>query len=282
MGTLVKQHVASLKGLEPDKVYHVAVMPCYDKKLEASRKDFYSDVYSTRDVDCVITTGELEQMLAEYSVSIASLPDAHLTSTMDSLLGVAGEPMLSRTEGSSSGGYLSFIMRYAAFHLYGVALDISDIEKGRNGVTVTPGRNSDFVTVAFTPPGHLAPALLFAYAYGFKNIQNVVRKLKPKASVRPSSNKEKYHFVEIMACPSGCINGGGQLKSDQDIRSAQRIESLNQVFHDASLPLRTPETNQAVEQVYKQFADTPEKIAQHLHTAYHALERTPDALNVQW
>ena len=57
MGSLVKNHLGSLQGQSPDQVYHVTVMPCYDKKLEASRQDFYDDVYSTRDVDCVITSG---------------------------------------------------------------------------------------------------------------------------------------------------------------------------------------------------------------------------------
>ncbi len=57
MGSLVKDHFATILGRQPDHIYHVTVMPCYDKKLEASRQDFYSDVYSTRDVDCVITTG---------------------------------------------------------------------------------------------------------------------------------------------------------------------------------------------------------------------------------
>ena len=57
MGSLVKDHLASQLGVTPDKVFHVTVMPCYDKKLEASREDFYSDLYRTRDVDCVISTG---------------------------------------------------------------------------------------------------------------------------------------------------------------------------------------------------------------------------------
>lgn len=61
MGSMVKDYFAKLQGTSPDKVYHVTVMPCYDKKLEASREDFYSDVYRTRDVDCVITTGALNQ-----------------------------------------------------------------------------------------------------------------------------------------------------------------------------------------------------------------------------
>ena len=57
MGSLVKDYFANLHGQTPDNIYHVAVMPCFDKKLEASRQDFYNDMYRTRDVDCVITSG---------------------------------------------------------------------------------------------------------------------------------------------------------------------------------------------------------------------------------
>ena len=58
MGSLVKSYLADQLGLKPNAVYHVTVMPCFDKKLEASRSDFYNDLYSTRDVDCVITAGK--------------------------------------------------------------------------------------------------------------------------------------------------------------------------------------------------------------------------------
>ena len=59
IGSLVKDYLAQLLRVTPDLIYHVTVMPCFDKKLEASRNDFYNDVYRTRDVDCVITSGEL-------------------------------------------------------------------------------------------------------------------------------------------------------------------------------------------------------------------------------
>ena len=58
IGSLVKDYMASKQGIPPHQIYHVTVMPCFDKKLEASRSDFYNDMYSTRDVDCVITSGK--------------------------------------------------------------------------------------------------------------------------------------------------------------------------------------------------------------------------------
>jgi iron only hydrogenase large subunit-like protein len=74
MGSLVKDYLANMEGKTPDQIYHVTIMPCYDKKLEASREDFYQDMYRTRDVDCVITSGEVETMLTERGVDISSLP----------------------------------------------------------------------------------------------------------------------------------------------------------------------------------------------------------------
>jgi iron only hydrogenase large subunit-like protein len=69
MGSLVKDYFAGKHGLTPSQIYHVTVMPCYDKKLEASRQDFYSDLYRTRDVDCVITSGTLNFPSHRQSIS---------------------------------------------------------------------------------------------------------------------------------------------------------------------------------------------------------------------
>lgn len=73
MGSLVKDFFAQQQLLTPDKIYHVTVMPCYDKKLEASRPDFFNQEYQTRDVDCVLTTGEVFRLLEEEGVSLSEL-----------------------------------------------------------------------------------------------------------------------------------------------------------------------------------------------------------------
>lgn len=74
MGALVKDYYAKKKGLLPNQIYHVSVMPCYDKKLEASRLDFYNDLYNTRDVDLVLSTLEIEKMIAQSGKSPSSFP----------------------------------------------------------------------------------------------------------------------------------------------------------------------------------------------------------------
>ncbi|NXU61300.1 NARFL factor, partial [Horornis vulcanius] len=78
MGSLVKGYFAEQKHLSPDRIYHVTVMPCYDKKLEASRPDFFNQEYQTRDVDCVITTGEVLKLLEQEGVSLADVDPAPL------------------------------------------------------------------------------------------------------------------------------------------------------------------------------------------------------------
>ena len=70
MGTLVKNKMSQKYGVTPDRIYHMTVMPCFDKKLEASREDFYNDVYKSRDVDLVITSLEIEGMLQEKEKNI--------------------------------------------------------------------------------------------------------------------------------------------------------------------------------------------------------------------
>jgi iron only hydrogenase large subunit-like protein len=106
--------------------------------------------------------------------------------------------------------------------------------------------------------------LTFAYAYGFRNIQNIIRKIKSK--------KEQYHMIEIMACPSGCINGGGQLK-DVSLTDATRMFK--------SVPIQIPEENNHIAPLFANWLSNKEKSRGYLHTSYHAVEKT-NILDVQW
>jgi iron only hydrogenase large subunit-like protein len=82
MGSLVKDYYTKKRGISPNQIYHVSVMPCYDKKLEASRKDFYNDVYSTRDVDLVLSTLEVEKLVAGSNLNPRQLPVNQLYHSM--------------------------------------------------------------------------------------------------------------------------------------------------------------------------------------------------------
>ncbi|KAK5663709.1 hypothetical protein OQA88_4140 [Cercophora sp. LCS_1] len=166
MGTLLKTVLSKRLGITPDRIWHLSIMPCFDKKLEASREELTDTVWAedgnigqgVRDVDCVITTKEI-LMLAE-----------------------------------------------------------------------SRGRNADVVDYSVVLPSGETVFKAGRY-YGFRNIQNLVRKLKPaKASRMPGgkpfgsarrptgkAGNVEYAYVEVMACPGGCTNGGGQIKVDDQI-----------------------------------------------------------------
>ncbi|KAG7222842.1 hypothetical protein INR49_016052, partial [Caranx melampygus] len=182
MGSLVKGYFAEQQGLSPQQIYHVAVMPCFDKKLEASRSDFYLNEAETREVDCVITSGEVQKMLEEENVSLNDVEPAAPDSMFSS---VCGDDFLSHA-GSGSGGYLHHVFTYAAKHLFGE--EVKELK-------YKTLRNKDFQEVTLEKDGVVL--LSFASTYGFRNIQNLVQKLK--------RGKMTYHFVEVMACPSGFI-----------------------------------------------------------------------------
>ncbi|KDR75890.1 hypothetical protein GALMADRAFT_69035 [Galerina marginata CBS 339.88] len=199
MGTLVKSWMGGQWGRTPDGVYHVTVMPCYDKKLEASRKDFYDDIYATRDVDCVITTGELELMMREkgWDLSVA------VGGEMDGPGPEEYLPELVQHPGSSSGSYLQSIIGHLE------ATSARELT-----VTVKTIRNADYEEYTVTEEGGRV-VFKGAKCYGFRNLQNIVRKV----------GKERgYDYVEVMACPGGCVNGGGQVKAWGDREWTGKVE----------------------------------------------------------
>nr|XP_054499362.1 cytosolic iron-sulfur assembly component 3 isoform X3 [Agelaius phoeniceus] len=212
MGSLVKGYFAEQQHLPPDRIYHVTVMPCYDKKLEASRPDFFNQEYQTRDVDCVITTGEVLKLLEQEGVSLSDVDP----SPLDTM-------------------------------------------------------NKDFQEVTLERDGQVL--LHFALAYGFRNIQNLVQKLK--------RGKCPYHYVEVMACPSGCLNGGGQIKLEGE-SSKEELQQVERLYE--SLRAEVPEENQAVRELYEHWLGGwgSERALQVLHTQYHAVERASSALSIKW
>ena len=204
-------------------------MPCYDKKLEASRKEFYDEVYATRDVDCVITTGELELLMHEKGWDLG-LP---VPGERDRDAGAVGDdriPELVQHPGTSSGSYLHGIIAHLRASS-GTAL----------ALTVKMIRNGDYEEYTLTediPGGRVV--FKGAKCYGFRNLQNIVRKVGKERGVRTGGGaaagrlaarvgarrnggeESKYEYVEVMACPGGCVNGGGQLKPATDVEGYAR------------------------------------------------------------
>lgn len=222
-------------------------MPCYDKKLEASRPDFATPFASTstsptvepvRDVDCVLTTGEVERMLTDKNLSLRTLASApapvdgcdvegHAESTyVPSLL-------LSPAFGTSSGGYVHNALRAVVTSLPTDALYSAHLTEKRV-------RSDDYVE--FTLRVGDAIEVKAAKCYGFRNLQNVVRKIGKDAGIAvtrgaagkmvrrgpaPSSAakgkaRAEVEFIEVMACPGGCVNGGGQIAPPKDSKGERR------------------------------------------------------------
>uniref|UniRef100_A0A673MJD5 Nuclear prelamin A recognition factor-like protein n=1 Tax=Sinocyclocheilus rhinocerous TaxID=307959 RepID=A0A673MJD5_9TELE len=259
MGSLVKGYFASQKGVSPQKIYHVTVMPCYDKKLEASRPDFYLSEYETREVDCVITSGEVLKMLEEENVSLRDVEVGHLDTMFSN---VCGEELLGHA-GSGSGGYLHHIYKHAAKQLFRVEVD---------ELTYKTMKNKDFQEVTLEKDGQVL--LQFAAVYGFRNIQNLVQKLK--------RGKSPYHFVEVMACPSGCLNGGGQLKPSSDQTNKELLQQVEELYRGERPSV--PEQDSPVAELYQSWLESmgEEKARQLLHTQYHSVEKNTSGLSIKW
>ncbi|XP_075969136.1 putative cytosolic Fe-S cluster assembly factor GL21135 [Anticarsia gemmatalis] len=260
MGSLVKQYLSKCRETSPAEIYHVTFMPCYDKKLEASREDFYSEMMNCHDVDCVITAIELEQMLGNDKKCLSEIPGTEL----DWPWGAAeARPALRRHIGSGSGGYADHVFLYAAEQLFGES----------NAQLVYKNlRNPDFREVILEKDGK--EVLRFAIANGFRNIQNLVQKLK--------RGKSPYHYVEVMACPSGCLNGGAQVRPTTGESGRELAAQLEAMYAD--LPLATPSDNKLVRKLYAEWLDgkDSDKAAAMLHTNYHAVEKSDIALNIKW
>lgn len=260
IGAIIKHHLCKTLGIRPGDIYHVTVMPCYDKKLEASRDDFVFQDQPDDDfdqmvteVDSVLTTGEVLDLIQLKAVDFSNLEE----SPLDKLLcNVSEEGNLFGVRGSS-GGYADTIFRYAAKTLFG-----HDIKGPLDFRTV---RNSDFQEATLEVEGKTV--LKFALCYGFRNLQNVVRKLK--------IGKSDYHYLEIMACPSGCLNGGGQLKPKPGQSGKELIQSLETAYMENVL-VADPFENPIVKMLYDEWLENPgsEKAKQYIHTGYHPIVKS--------
>lgn len=259
MGMLVKQYLSQQLNVAADRIYHVTVMPCYDKKLEASREDFFNEAINSRDVDCVITSIEIEQMLTSDNVSLLDENTVRMDWPWKT------EPPIHSVYGyeySGSGGYSEHIFKHAAKELFNETID---------KVEFKALRNPDYKEVSLERDGKTV--LSFAIANGFRNIQNLVQKLK--------RGKSSYHYVEVMACPSGCLNGGAQIRPENGDSVREMTAQLMEFYE--KLPQSCVD-NTDTDKIYNQFLDgvDSDKTGTLLHTSYHAVEKMSTALNIKW
>ncbi|CAJ1081144.1 nuclear prelamin A recognition factor [Xyrichtys novacula] len=246
MGCLVKDYFSKQQKLSPEKVYHVLVAPCFDKKFEAVREEFYNSLLETRDVDCVLTSGEIFYLMEQRKVSVEELDSVPL----DHVLGEAGDLTPVRHEGRGSEGFLEHIFKHAAKELFG--LEVHEI-------TYKTLRNRDFQEVTLERDGETL--LQFAAIYGFRNIQTLVHRMR--------KGRVPYQLVEVLSCPGGCLSGRGQAESDVAGRVDKNlVQQMEEVY--SSLPVCLPEVNPALHTLYQdwlQGQDSPQASTL-LHTQY--------------
>ncbi|KFK26540.1 hypothetical protein AALP_AA8G262300 [Arabis alpina] len=261
IGAAIKHHLSQALGLRLEDVYHVTVMPCYDKKLEAARDDFVFQVEThdngglkLTEVDSVLTTGEIMDLIKLKGVDFKDLEESPLDRLLTNvtedghLYGVAG----------SSGGYAETIFRHAAKALFGQTIE--------GPLEFKTLRNSDFREVVLELEGRTV--LKFALCYGFNNLQNIVRRVK--------MGKCDYHYVEIMACPTGCLNGAGQIKPKTGQSHKELIRSLEATHMDDTSLMVDPFNNPIAKRLYEEWLEEPgsSKAKKYLHTQYHPVVKS--------
>ncbi|KAK9831627.1 hypothetical protein WJX74_003237 [Apatococcus lobatus] len=230
MGSLVKRVLSRQLGLLSSDIFHCSIMPCYDRKLEAAREDLRLPGSAVPETDCVLATLDLQQLLDERGVSLSNQQlDEDDGEDVPGVMAAAAD--LSGVPGSA-GGYFEHAFRTAAWELFRVRLPVGPLSMRRL-------RNDDFREVVLKAQGRTL--LRFAAAYGFRNIQTLVRKIKRGGC--------EYDFIEIMACPSACLNGGGQLRPAQGETAAELLAAVSASYHDPGVRLQWPEQDPAVPQL---------------------------------
>ena len=251
-GPTVKTYFAQKMGLDAAKIVHVALTPCTAKKFEIRREELhaaadYHGARGMRDTDQVITTRELARWAKSEGVDWNALED----SAYDSLMGKAsGAGVIF----GNTGGVMEAALRTAYEYVTG--------EKAPGALLqLEPVRGYEGVREAQVQLG--GSTLQVAVVYGTANARCFLERMKAEG--------REYHFVEVMACPGGCIGGGGQPKDltrDADETRKSRIAALYR--RDASMDLRTSHENPEIKEVYAAFYGRPlsgmaEKM---LHTNY--------------
>ncbi|HWT26658.1 MAG TPA: NADH-dependent [FeFe] hydrogenase, group A6 [Mobilitalea sp.] len=244
-GAITKTYYAEKMGLDPEKIVMVSVMPCTAKKFEIGRDD--QNAAGVPDVDISITTRELARMIDRVGLNFLALPDEDFDDPLGRATGAA-------VIFGATGGVMEAALRTAVETLTGKELTSLDF----NEVRGTQGIKEATYNVAGLDVN-------VAVASGLSNARKLLDDVK--------SGKANYHFIEIMGCPGGCVNGGGQPQQPASVRNfndirALRAKALYKI--DKELPLRKSHENPAIKQLYDEYLGKPGSHKAHelLHTTY--------------
>ena len=246
-GSVAKTFYAEKMGINPEDIFVVSVMPCTAKKFEAERVD-HSAVEGLADIDASITVRELARMIRKAGINFKAIPDMEFDAPFG--LGSGAGTIFGAT-----GGVMEAALRTAYEVVTGNELTDLATFKAVRGVEGVKEASYDLNGVTVN----------VAVASGLANAKKVLEMVK--------SGEKSYDFIEIMACPGGCVNGGGQpivpavVRNNVDVRAARAAGLYND---DASLPVRKSHNNPDVKAIYDEFFGEPGSHKAHdiLHTGY--------------
>jgi iron only hydrogenase large subunit-like protein len=290
-GFVLKSLISKQLNIALDDIYHLSIMPCFDKKLEAARPEDHVDV------DCVLTPKEIAELVKEEQIDIKDyvtpLDEIPTSLYMKAAPQNWPYPMESwySNLGSASGGYSeNYIIALQQFYeQQGVKASIKEV-KGKNSDVV------EFQLVSATGEKLGSSSIV----NGFRNIQNLVRKLKPSGKVKIGSglaarrksrknttieaseaiaDPSSCDFVEVMACPGGCINGGGVNNGGNTVDNKQLVIELTKLYQE--LPQVDQLNHQTITQFVADFTEVfgvaDERMFQY---KFSAIEKATDILSV--
>jgi iron-only hydrogenase group A len=253
-GALAKTYYAQKTGRKPGDIVVVSVMPCTAKKFEAQRPEMNAG--GGQDVDAVLTTRELGRMITQAGIDFLALPDE----TMDQPLGISSG---AADIFANTGGVMEAALRTVWCTVTGQPFPFAKLHVAP--IAGLAGVKEVAITFPDTVPEWnflRGQTLNLAVAHGLANAERLIQKVK--------AGESRYHFIEVMACPGGCIGGGGQPRFTTD---AVRLARMQAIFsEDEGKPLRMSHDNPSVAQLYRDFLGQPlsEKSHHLLHTHYHA------------
>lgn len=244
-GAMVKTYYAEKMGIDPDKIVSVSVMPCTAKKFEIGRDD--QNAAGLPDVDISLTTRELAKMIKQAGIAFTALPKESFDDPL-------GESTGASVIFGATGGVMEAALRTVVETLTGEELASADFKEVRG----TKGVKEATYNVA-------GMDVNVAVASGLNNARTLLNKVR--------SGEANYHFIEIMACPGGCVNGGGQPIQPGMVRNFTDIKTLRAKAlydQDAQMPLRKSHENPSIKKLYEEYLGEPggHKAHETLHTTY--------------
>ncbi len=257
-GAIAKSYYAEKMGINPKNMVVVSIMPCISKKQESDRPEM--EVSGVRDVDFSLTTRELGDMIKQARIDFKKLPDENFDK-------VLGEYTGAGVIFGATGGVMEAAIRTVADILTGD--DIEDIEY--HGVRGIEGVKEAALTL---PIDGVDTEIKVAIAHGTANAAKVLDAVK--------AGEKEYHFIEVMACPGGCVNGGGQshVSAKDRIDVDPRVNRANALYEeDAVMVNRKSHKNPEIIKLYETFLKEPNGHLSHklLHTHYEAKVKYPIA-----